>query len=78
SWLWLDPLYLARTLRHYADQPAHRAAIGTPLELLRLRAALASPLDEPPPGRPAVPAPRAAYDDTPRSTYDDTPSSTGR
>lgn len=64
SWLWLDPLYLARALRHYADHPEHRAAIGTPLELLRLRAALAFSPDDPPVGTWEVPAPRAPRDDT--------------
>ncbi|GGK30393.1 hypothetical protein GCM10010124_23960 [Pilimelia terevasa] len=47
SWLWVDPLFLARAVRHYAAHPEHRAAIGTPLELIRLRAALAAADDRP-------------------------------
>jgi hypothetical protein len=44
----------ARAIRHYVDEPAHRAAIGTSDEYDRLAAVLATP-----PPAPAVPTPGA-------------------
>jgi hypothetical protein len=36
TWLWVNPLFLAGTVRHYALHPEHRAAIGNAQELERL------------------------------------------
>jgi hypothetical protein len=36
TWLWVNPLFLAGTVRHYALHPEHRAAIGNEQELERL------------------------------------------
>ncbi|MBV1848647.1 hypothetical protein [Catellatospora tritici] len=36
--LYVDSAFLARAIRHYAEHPAHRAAIGDPAELARLTA----------------------------------------
>ncbi|GGJ92092.1 hypothetical protein GCM10010123_22370 [Pilimelia anulata] len=59
GWLWVDPLFLARALRHYAEHPEHRADLGTELEQTRLRAALAT-LPDPPADRwPETPPPAA-------------------
>ncbi|WP_238007125.1 hypothetical protein KZZ52_37215 [Dactylosporangium sp. AC04546] len=36
-WLSVDGIFLATVVRHYAERPEHRAAIGTEVELDRLR-----------------------------------------
>lgn len=41
GWLNVPPAFLADALRQYARDPGHRAAIGTPGELDRLRTAIA-------------------------------------
>ncbi len=38
--VYVDGAFLAAAIRHYAEEPAHRAAIGTEAELHRLRSAL--------------------------------------
>jgi hypothetical protein len=38
--LHVDPGFLTAAIRHYVEQPAHRATIGTGTELTRLRSAL--------------------------------------
>ncbi|HYN97313.1 MAG TPA: hypothetical protein VES42_26025 [Pilimelia sp.] len=40
TWLWVSPVFLAAAIRHYAQDAAHRAGIGTPAELHRLTRAL--------------------------------------
>ncbi|MBV1848645.1 hypothetical protein [Catellatospora tritici] len=42
--LYVDGEFLARAIRHYAQHPEHRTAIGTDDELGRLTAALAAPV----------------------------------
>lgn len=36
TWLWVNPLFLAGTIRHYALHPEHRPAVGNAQELERL------------------------------------------
>lgn len=36
TWLWVNPLFLTGTLRHYATHPEHRPAVGNAQELERL------------------------------------------
>ncbi|MEU8079810.1 hypothetical protein AB0B31_30715 [Catellatospora citrea] len=42
-WAYVDGTFLAWVIRHYAEHPEHRTAIGTAAELRRLRAALGHP-----------------------------------
>jgi len=46
GWLDIDPAYLAAAIRHYAEDPQDRAAIGTVAELDRLRAPQCSGVHE--------------------------------
>lgn len=41
--VYVDGAFLAAAIRHYAEHPAHRPAIGTDAELERLRTALTAP-----------------------------------
>jgi hypothetical protein len=70
--LWVNPVFLFAAIRRYADQPEHRAAIGTAEDL----AELTNRHDEPASHRSRdVPAPRSEQATPPRRDEADAPES---